>query len=329
MRKTYNKWTQQELDYLKKNYGKVLISELINNLNHSKIAIYHTAVEKLKLHSIIGYHRYTKQEITYLKKNYGKITAQEIAVKFGRSNAEIRRKAIKLNLKSNLKGFKNKVHTDKTKGIMSIKRKRWYKENPEKAILKAKKVSISQKGNTWEKVYGIEKANIKKEEWKKRFSLERFNPTMNKGHSDKTKKLQSIKENKRYKENPEIKKKISKSVKKLWQNSDYSKNQFKVLQLKPTLPEKQVMQIIKLNKLPFNYTGDGKVILKGLCPDFLSKNSKYIIEVNGEPWHKDKNRELRKKRIYNSLGYKLRVIWTKKLKNPQKVTEKIIDFISK
>jgi hypothetical protein len=36
--------------------------------------------------------------------------------------------------------------------------------------------------------------------------------------------------------------------------------------------------------------------------------------------------KLRKKRIYNLLGYKLLVIWSKELENPQRVTEKIIDF---
>lgn len=151
------------------------------------------------------------------------------------------------------------------------------------------------------------------------------NPMWKRHHSEKAKKKQRYKANKRF-ENKNERLRISKAIKKLWQNPEYAKNQIKVLQLKPTLPEKQVMQIVKLNKLPFNYTGDGKVILNGLCPDFLSKNPKYIIEINGEYWHRDKNRELRKKRAYNSLGYKLLIIWSKKLQNPQKVTEKIINF---
>jgi very-short-patch-repair endonuclease len=125
---------------------------------------------------------------------------------------------------------------------------------------------------------------------------------------------------------PKRNKKISLSHKKLWENEEYAKNHFKAMQLKPTLPEKQINEICQLNNIPFEYTGDEKVMISRHNPDFVSNNKK-IIEFNGEYWHKNKNREKRKKRIYNSLGYELLVIWgTNKLKNPQKVTEKIINF---
>jgi very-short-patch-repair endonuclease len=82
--------------------------------------------------------------------------------------------------------------------------------------------------------------------------------------------------------------------------------------------------------LPFNYTGDGKIMIGGFNPDFLSKNPKHIIEIYGEYHHNlphNKLKNIVRKRAYNSLGYKLLVIWSKKIiKNPQKVTEKIVNF---
>jgi len=148
-------------------------------------------------------------------------------------------------------------------------------------------------------------------------------------HKEETKEKIRKKAKKRF-ENQEERLKVSKDMLRLWRDFEYAKNQIKSFQLKPTLPEKQVIQICKLNNFPFNYTGDGrniKLSFNGFCPDFLSKNSLHIIEVNGEYWHRDKNKELRKKKAYNLLGYKLLVIWSKELENPQKVTEKIVEFI--
>jgi len=104
------------------------------------------------------YKKWTQQEINYLKRNYGKILAIEIAKKLRRSETEVRRKAIKLNLKSDLIGFKNKKHSRNTKKLMSLKRKKWYKNNPKKAIQKSQKVAIALTGKTWEELYGEEKA---------------------------------------------------------------------------------------------------------------------------------------------------------------------------
>lgn len=155
------------------------------------------------------------------------------------------------------------------------------------------------------------------------------NSMWGKEHSEKTKNKISKKAIKKF-ENSDERLKISKSVSKLWKNPIYAKKQIKSFQLKPTIPEKQVMQIIQMNKLPFRYVGDGKLIVGGFCPDFISKNPKHIIEVNGDYFHnlpKAREKDKRKYRYYRSLGYRCLVVWESELKsNPQKVTEKIIDF---
>jgi very-short-patch-repair endonuclease len=100
--------------------------------------------------------------------------------------------------------------------------------------------------------------------------------------------------------------------------------------IKPNFPERQMIQIIKENNFPFNYVGDGKVVFDGFNPDFLSKNPKHIIEVFGDYWHRKEvygKRDKRRTSAYTSLGYKTLVIWEHELKEPQKVVEKIINFI--
>lgn len=99
-----------------------------------------------------------------------------------------------------------------------------------------------------------------------------------------------------------------------------------------TPKEKQLLEIIEQNKLPFNYVGDGKVIFNGFCPDFLSKNPKHIIELFGDEHYSkiNKERDERKLKAYSSLGYKTLIIWNWELdKNNYKenIANKIKEFI--
>lgn len=98
---------------------------------------------------------------------------------------------------------------------------------------------------------------------------------------------------------------------------------------KITPSEKVLSRIIKSNNLPFNYVGDGKVVLNGFCPDFLSKNPKQIIELFGS-WHSSKNcveRDKRRLRAYSSLGYKTLIIWNNELDDEIGVVNKIKEFL--
>jgi len=198
--------------------------------------------------------------------------------------------------------LKGKHHSEKTKKKMSLAHKGYNPSQKTRELLS--KIHLGKK---------LSEEHRKKLSMitKKRLLNSKNHPFYNKHHTKKAKR------------------KISIQLKKLWKNESFAKKMFKAFQLKPTLPEIQIQQIIKLNNLPFNYTGNGKIWINGFNPDFLSKNPKQIIEVNGECWHRNKNREIRKKRAYNSLGYKLLIIWSKELENPQRVTEKIINFIQK
>lgn len=95
-----------------------------------------------------------------------------------------------------------------------------------------------------------------------------------------------------------------------------------------TKPEKIMKGLIEKNNLPFNYVGNGRIILGGFNPDFLSKNPKHIIEVYGDYWHRNDKNHNRRINTYSKLGYKTLVIWEHELKNPLEVLSKIKLFIN-
>ena len=303
MKRKLIRWTQEEVDYLKWNYPKLKIIELQLLFYYRTIKSIERKIQNLGLNPRRNY--WNKKEIDYLKKNYGKVSNLIICNNLGRSLGGVYAKAeniglrskIRFPLKLRLNGYSEK-EDEIIKKYWGKLQAREIKQNFPVIFKKRSLMSIRRRVNR----LGLYSKNYSN------FGL--LNGMFKKNHSEKSKKVMRNKQLN------------------LWRNEEYAKKQIKSFHLKPTLPEKQVMQIIKLNKLPFNYTGDGKVILGGFCPDFLSKNPKYIIEVNGEYWHRDKKRELRKKKAYNLLGYELLVIWSKELQTPQKVTERIINFYS-
>lgn len=95
-------------------------------------------------------------------------------------------------------------------------------------------------------------------------------------------KMNSPMKNKHHRENSKIilkEKQLS-----LWKNSTYRENQIKSIikaNLKrPTSFEKKIIYLCKKYDLPFDYVGDGKVIINYVNPDFINNNGKkQIIEV--------------------------------------------------
>jgi hypothetical protein len=85
-------------------------------------------------------------------------------------------------------------------------------------------------------------------------------------------------------------------------------------QIKPNKKEAQLM--ILLNDLfphDYKYTGDGKIIIGGKCPDFTNVNGqKKLVELFGDYWHKGEDPS---DRINHFLryGYYTLVIWEREL----------------
>jgi len=73
----------------------------------------------------------------------------------------------------------------------------------------------------------------------------------------------------------------------------------------------------------WKFVGDGQLIIDGRCPDFINVDGKkQIIELFGEPWHKNDNPEDRKNH-FGRYGFSCLVIWSRELKSPESLREKI------
>lgn len=103
---------------------------------------------------------------------------------------------------------------------------------------------------------------------------------------------------------------------------------------KPNKAESYLLTILHRN-FPgeWEYTGNGKVILNGMIPDFFNCNDrKMVIELFGDYWHTQKVKgwkatELGRIMGYNMLGIKCLVIWEHELKQEDMVIEKVKRFL--
>ena len=107
--------------------------------------------------------------------------------------------------------------------------------------------------------------------------------------------------------------KLSKSI-------EFQKKRSKAMLMKPNIPEKILIEIIKKNNFPFEFIGDGKEWFIGknsyFNPDFLCREKKIIIEVFGDYWHnilKNKIRDKYRLETYFNQGYKTIIFWEHEL----------------
>lgn len=298
----YKLWNKKENSILKENYMNMTSLQLQKCFYpYRTLKSIERKRQELKLFKREQSFFWSKDEISYLKKNYGKTSTLKIAESLKKTITSIYSKGESMGLTIKKLTYMPKRYKD-------------YSEEEDK-ILKENYGKLKSKDIQGKLPRFRTKISIRHRARRLGLSSELYsNSKEDNGMYGKRHTKKIINQEKKRK-------------KKLWQNPKYAKKMFKAFKLKPSIPERQVLQIIKKNKFPFNYVGDGKVWIKRYNPDFLSKNPKHIIEVNGEYWHKDKNKERRKKYAYLSLGYKMLVIWQRELKNPQKVTEKIVNFL--
>lgn len=83
-------WTEEEIDALKENYGKIKLDELSIMLNRSEASIKNYAVH----HNIVSarqiYHKWTDEEMEFIYDNHSKYSYAELAKKIGVSYASLR-----------------------------------------------------------------------------------------------------------------------------------------------------------------------------------------------------------------------------------------------
>lgn len=103
---------------------------------------------------------------------------------------------------------------------------------------------------------------------------------------------------------------------------------------KPNGLERRIISLIKRYKFPFEYVGDGTIIIEQKCPDFMDTlDNHLLIEVLGCYWHGCPDHYPDKKRwenlchklsVYNDNGFE--VLWIWEHETDEIVKEKISNF---
>jgi len=109
----------------------------------------------------------------------------------------------------------------------------------------------------------------------------------------------------------------------------------KAVHAKPNMAESQLISLIDEYQLPFQYVGNGEVVIGGKCPDFIhSKGQKKVIELFGDYWHSPLLRNVKSistydgtKKHYSKYDYECLIIWECELSNPTHALERIIEFM--
>lgn len=102
--------------------------------------------------------------------------------------------------------------------------------------------------------------------------------------------------------------------------------------IKPNKAEQRLLDILQRHSLPFEYVGDGEVVISGLVPDFINVNGKKkIIELFGDFWHGERatrptQTEHGRGAIFKKFGYRTLVIWQHELGDEDAVVAKVKAF---
>lgn len=127
-------------------------------------------------------------------------------------------------------------------------------------------------------------------------------------------------------------------IKRRWRDPIYRDKTIRAqrlaLAIHPNKPEAKIMDMLeRICPSEFKFVGDGQVIIAGKNPDFININGrKQIIECFGDYWHGEKARcfeetEEGRIKLFKEYGFDTLIIWEGELKVPEKVTDKIINFI--
>jgi hypothetical protein len=238
---------------------------------------------------------YQKKIVSEIMKNRDNTYLIDNKFRLGIPHSEEDRKKISIGVKKYYKKHPDRFKkNEEQRKKISETRKEFFKNNPEsrkKCFLISKKERIKNTKKQWE---GNHKKMV--DSLKTSWTTER-------------RKKQSIKfltENPIFR--PDIRKKIC---------------------IKPSKPEKILIELFKKYKIPFNYVGDWNFwlgIRKKKNPDFIHLNKNKIIEYNGYYTHNEQE-EKNRREFFRRYGYKVLFLHSKNLKNEVKLINKINIFM--
>ncbi len=128
---------------------------------------------------------------------------------------------------------------------------------------------------------------------------------------------------------PETKAKRSGSMTAVWKRPGYKETTLLAIgngqNRKPNNPETLIYLITQEYFTGWKYTGDYSIVIGGKNPDFVNEETKQIIEVYGDHWHKDEDPTI-KAELYYQAGYETCVIWEHELQDLDEVILKLRRF---
>lgn len=108
-----NKWSEDDLTYIKAHYGNDGPASVAKALGRTKAAVTRKAAKlKITANTCGNRKHWSSEEVEYLKANYNKIPTKEIAIKLRRSQESVKHKAAALSLREKAK-TKHRPWTEK------------------------------------------------------------------------------------------------------------------------------------------------------------------------------------------------------------------------
>lgn len=114
-------------------------------------------------------------------------------------------------------------------------------------------------------------------------------------------------------------KEVVDAVKEKWKDPEYKAKKLKQMMkhMKPNRPENKIIKICEKFGLPYDFIGNGALIIGGFNPDFVNTgDKKLIIEVFGGYWHNRvgwTTRDRHRLKTFSDNGYKTLVLWENQL----------------
>jgi len=135
---------------------------------------------------------------------------------------------------------------------------------------------------------------------------------MGRRHSEETKKkMREMRAGRLcpWKEGPcpiEVRNKIGETLKGKYKDPAFKERVIKahLERMLPTAYEKKIISLCEKNRLPFEFVGDGKLMIEGKCPDFSFMKKGYLIEVYHGHW-KAQNYETERAKLFKRHGYRV------------------------
>ena len=107
-------------------------------------------------------------------------------------------------------------------------------------------------------------------------------------------------------------------------SDEHVRNMLAALRKRPTSLESSIITLLTDLDIKFEYTGDGKLVIGGKCPDFSLGNAR-LLEGFGNYWHRPEEEQPRIEH-FQKFGYNTLIVWENELREKELLSRKILQF---